>query len=143
MENILKGILIGAGIVLTCIVVSIGFRVSRASITVSSNHSNKLDRLSSDINESDLTMYDGLEVNGSDVVNLIKKLLGDYTSGEKAPVSVQVITSKSDSTYINGVAMENISNFTDNKYISPIAIFDCKVVRNKNKVIVTLKFTQK
>lgn len=143
MDNILKGILIGAGLFITCVVVGIGFMVARESIRVSAVNSEKLNKFSIELSESDLTMYDGLEVQGSDVINFIKENLGDYTSTETAPVTVNVITSKSNNTYINGASVENICDFTNDKYIKPIAKFDCKVIRNSNNAITTLRFTQK
>lgn len=142
MENILKAIVIGAGVLITCIVIGISFQIYRESKSISIASANNLNEFASELNESDLTRYDGLEVKGSDVLNFIKKQLGEYESFEVASVSINVITSKSSNTYVNGLFLSDIVNFTNDKYINPISKFSGKVIRNKNKVIVGLCFTQ-
>ena len=142
MDNILKGILLGTGVLLTCIIISIGFMVAKQSMKISSANSKELDEISSELSERDLVMYDGLEVKGSDVINCIKKQLGSYTNTETAPVSVNVITSNTNYTYVNGASIEAINNFANDKYINPLKKFIGKAVRDKNKVIICLRFTQ-
>lgn len=143
MDNILKLILIGAGVIITCAVVGVGFYVVRESKVISSTSTEKLNELSSELTESDLTMYNGLEVSGSDVVNFIKKQLGDYSDTDVAPIYVNVITSLSDNLYVNGSYIDDIKIFTHIKYINPIATFTGKNIKDKNNVIVGVKFTQK
>jgi hypothetical protein len=90
-----------------------------------------------------MMMYDGNEVNGSDIVNLIKKILGDYTNLETSPVYVYVKTSLAENTYTNNIYIPYIKNFTDTRYIKPTAVFTGGVVKNKNDVIIGIKFIQK
>lgn len=142
MDNILKGILLGTGILLTCIIISIGFMVAKESMKISSANAKELDKISSELSERDLVMYDGLEVKGSDVINCIKNKLGSYTAAETSPISINVITSNSNYTYVNGASIEEINNFTNDKYINPLKKFIGKAVRDRNKVIVCLRFTQ-
>jgi hypothetical protein len=77
------------------------------------------------------------------VVNFIKKYLGDYTAAEEAPLYVNVKTSASENTYTNETNIADIKNFTDTKYIKPTAVFEGKVIKNENKVIVGVSFVQK
>ena len=67
-------------------------------------------------------MYDDMEVYGSDVVNFIKKHLGDYTEVETAPIYVNVITSLSEIPIEITPAIHK-SEFTNNRYIKPTAKF--------------------
>lgn len=143
MDNSLKGFLLAAGAIITCMVLSLGFYFARESRAVSSTSANKLNNFSSELSESDLTMYDGTEVTGSDVVNFIKKQLGEYTATEIAPVYTYVKTVKSENTYNNGVAVAEIKNFTNTKYINPLGKFTGQIVRDANKVIIGIKFIQK
>lgn len=143
MDNVLKGIVIGAGVLITCIVIGVGFRVYRETKTISSTSAEKLERFSSELSENDLTMYDGLEVTGSDVVNFIKKHLSEYSSSEVAPIYVNIVTSTTLNDYVNGASIPDIVNFTTDKYISPISKYNGKIVRDKNNVIVGLIFTKK
>lgn len=98
--------------------------------------------------EYDITKYDGEEIRGSEVTNFIRKYLGDYDTSETAPFYVEVITKISGSTnintYNNKEYLDDIKNFSNMQhYIKPTAIFKGEVIRNTNKVILGVKFTQK
>lgn len=96
--------------------------------------------------EHDILMYDGEEIRGSEVVNFIKKHLGDYSETEIAPIYVEVKKTGSDDTikYTNSKHIKNIKNFSNEEhYIKPTAIFTGQVIRNENKVILGVRFTQK
>ncbi|NLM27724.1 MAG: hypothetical protein GX211_06045, partial [Clostridiaceae bacterium] len=78
MENSLKAIIIGAGVVITMIVVSIGFLLMRSGQSTAQNAINRLDQISSEMSESQYTMYDGMEIRGSEVVNVLRKYKDEY-----------------------------------------------------------------
>lgn len=106
------------------------------------------EKTASEYAEYDITKYDGEEIRGSEVTNFIKKHLGDYDASETAPIYVEVITKNSGSTnintYYNKTYIEKIKNFSElQHYIKPTAIFKGEVIRNANKVILGVKFTQK
>jgi len=98
--------------------------------------------------EYDIMMYDGEKIRGAEVVNFIKKYLGQYDETETAPIFVEVITSVAGKTevnqYYNNEFLLEIRNFSNEKrYIKPTAMFDVEVIRNENQVILGVKFTQK
>lgn len=100
-----------------------------------------------DYAEYKITMYDGEEIRGSEVVNLIKKELGDYSSSEEAPLYVEVVTKLSDTiyskTHTNNEYIDDIKNFSNLEYyIKPTALFTGKLIRTENRVIIGLLFTQ-
>lgn len=95
-----------------------------------------------DIIDSGIKKYDDTKVNGSEVINCIKKLLGDYPEGETAQIYIYVKTSKSENTYTDKSYFSNITDFTDSRYIKPTAVFMGKVIQNENKVILGLSFVQ-
>lgn len=154
MENSLKAILIGAGVVITMIVVSIGFVLMRSGQSTALTTIGKLDRLNTEMTESQYTMYDGMEVNGSEVVNVIRKFRNDY-------IGIQVITKKNSGTwYINNVTLtddgigkindsgrtgdiSDLINEKSNEYVNPNGVFLGKLIRDENGTIVALTFTQK
>lgn len=154
MENSLKAILIGAGVVITMIVVSIGFVLMRSGQSTALTTIGKLDRLNTEMTESQYTMYDGMEVNGSEVVNVIRKFRNDY-------IGIQVITKKNSGTwYINNVTptddgigkindsgrtgdISDLINEKSNEYVNPNGVFLGKLIRDENGTIVALTFTQK
>lgn len=99
-----------------------------------------------DIAEHEILKYDGEEISGAEVVNFIKKYLGDYTDTENAPIYVEV--KKTGSTtikrYTNKKYISDIKNFSNSEhYIKPTAKFIGEVVKNENKVILGIRFTQK
>ncbi len=100
------------------------------------------------IAEYKITMYDGEEIKGSEVVNFIKKNLGDYSSTETSPIYVEVVTNHSGTTYTrrhtNNTNVKEIKNFSNTQYyIKPTALFTGEVIRDQNKVILGIRFTQK
>lgn len=143
MDNALKGLIIAAGVAITCFIISIGFYFARESNSLAAESANKLNEFSNELSESDITMYDGLEVTGSDVVNFIKKELGKYGESEIAPFYVYVKTTIAESTYQNDLNFKNMQNFTDPLYIKPISKFTGEVVRDGNNVIIGIRFMQK
>lgn len=100
-----------------------------------------------DYAEYELSMYDGEVIRGSEVVNLIKKELGDYSYPDEAPIFIKVVTRSSEDTssftYVNNEYIDDIRSFScTERYIKPTALFTGKVMRNENRVIIGLEFTQ-
>jgi type II secretory pathway pseudopilin PulG len=109
---------------------------------------NEQEQTTSEIEEYSIMKYDNEEVRGSEVVNFIKKYLGDYSNTETAPIYVKVTTVTSgvtyNNTYTNGGYISDIKNFSSNQYyIKPTAWFTGKVIRTKNKAILGVTFTKK
>ncbi|MCX7920457.1 MAG: hypothetical protein N3B21_00320 [Clostridia bacterium] len=153
MDNSIKAIIIGASVVICLVIVSIGFLVLRQGQDTAKVAVNKIDQMNGDLKDSDKTMYDGLEVSGSEVVNALNKF-------KKENIGIQVKTSKdaSGTWYIYNVTLaSDIGNLaaaaplnltdalneTHNRYINPNGRFTGKVYRNENGVITAISFTQK
>ncbi len=133
--------LIAASVIITCIIVWIGFSLANTSREISKSASEQLRELNNDIKDSGIMKYDGVIVDGSEVINCIRKYLGDYDSTQTAPIYVTVTTTVTN-TYTNGQYLEKIRSFADPKYIKPTARLKGKVVKNTNKVIVGIVFNQ-
>ncbi|ANX01234.1 hypothetical protein CSTERLE_06455 [Thermoclostridium stercorarium subsp. leptospartum DSM 9219] len=154
MENSLKAIIIGAGVVITMAVVSIGIILMRSGQSTALATIGKLERINSELEESQYTIYDGMELSGSEVVNVIRRFKDEY-------IGVMVKTNKNPSGtwYINEVVISNntgeikkngtVSNISElmdeasDKYINRNGKFTGEVIRDKNGKIVALIFTQK
>lgn len=148
MENSLKGLILAAGTIITCVVISLGFFISREAKETASNGANQINKLNSEFVEGDKIIYDGAVVSGSEVVNVIKKLKNDQ-------VGIYVVTNKSSNYYgyefdiDSGNLRDKISSDyqeacinTNVKYINPYGEFNGKVIRDSNDVITGLVFTQ-
>lgn len=142
LSDSVRILIFAAAVIITCIMVALGFQAADTAKALSNNAISQMADLNNDINDSEIKMYDDMEVYGSDVVNFIKKHLGDYTETETAPIYVNVITSLSENTYRNNSCHTQIRDFTNNRYIKPTAKFVGHLIVNSNKVIVGITFTQ-
>ena len=151
MENALKAIIIGAGVVITMIVVSIGFLLMRSGQSTAQNAIGRLDQINAEMSESQYTMYDRIEIRGNEVVNVLNKFKDEY-------IGIQVETHKTSTWYIYNVTLNGDlgtinekSDFkisdtmdeTNQRYINPNGKFLGRVIRDENGTVVALTFTQK
>lgn len=148
MENSLKGLILAAGTVITCLVITLGFYLSKEAQSTANTGTSKIGKINTEFAENDKTMYDGTKVSGSEVVNAIRKLDGET-------VGIYVVT-KSSSLYYgynfdenSGKLKEESTNVYDvnidsssSSYINPYAMFEGTVIRNENDVITGIKFAQ-
>lgn len=125
------------GAVLT---ISLGIWIWGNGSATAKNVGNKQTQIGLDIANSTKTRYDGLIVNGADVVNAINDLKSD---GIKLSVVVKV---KDGSTVVDRT-ISDFSDFinlpSDELYINPYAKFLGKVIQNENGVITGLSFSQR
>lgn len=152
MENSLKAIIIGAGVVITMVVVSIGFILMRSGQSTAIATINKLDRINVELAESEYTMYDGMEVSGSEVVNAVRKF-----KDERIGIQVKTNKNRSGKWYINYVDITNkkiensgstgnisdLIDVADDEYVNPNGVFLGSIVRDENGTIIALIFEQK
>ena len=142
MENALKGLLMASGIIITCVIISIGFYTAREAKQTASQTAVYLSEFNRELSEEGLTRYDGMEVAGSDIINLIRRELGEYGQGESSYVAVTVITGNGEYTYRNTEYLEQIREYGSNRYIHPTAVFTGSVIRDGNDVITCVSFRQ-
>jgi hypothetical protein len=153
MENSLKAIIIGAGVVITMIVVSIGFLLMRSGQSTAQNAINRLDQISSEMSESEYTMYDGMEIRGSEVVNVLRKYkdeyIGIYVKTKKSTNGVWYVydvTLSGNEAKIGSPSTESISDTMDEtnvNYVNPNGVFIGSIARDENGRIAALMFEQK
>lgn len=138
-----KILIFAATVIITCILVALGFQVASVAREIGNNAILQMADINNDLQSSDIKRYDQAEVYGSDVVNCIKKYLGDYHLSDVAPIYIAVKTSLSEQTYTNGGFIKEIKNFTNTRYVKPTAVFIGSVEKNDNNVILGITFVQK
>lgn len=143
MSDSVKILIFAATVIITCILVSLGFRAADAAKDISNSAFIQMAELNDDIKDSDVKNYDDTFVYGSDVVNCIKKYLGDYSDGKPGPIYIYVKTLKSDNTYTDASKLADIKDFAHDRYIKPTAVFDSDILRNENKIIIGISFIQR
>lgn len=125
-----------AGVIITCIVVGLGFFISREAKNVSDKGTNQLSAMNSQYDNVEYMMYDGLRVTGREVVNVIK-------SHGSSDVGITVKTSKNNTTGIIYTGTNTIpSSKGDANYINQSASFLGEVTRNDNGEVDGIVFTQ-
>ncbi len=143
MSNVNKFLLLAFSLGLTCLLITYFGRVADAGFRTSNTALGKLNDFNNSLSESDIMLYDGKEVTGSDVVNYIKKSLGAYNKDQEASICIHVTSTISSNTYSNGEFIKDIQDFSSEKYIKPLANFTCLVLRNDNGIIHRIEFSQR
>ena len=148
MENSLKGLMLAAGIIITCIIISLGFYIAREASDTASSGTGQINELQAEFADTSKTMYENTEVSGSEVINVIRKFSDEM-------IGVKVQTKKNTSYYIyqfndTDGSLKNVSsldyksaqNATSANYINPTGRFLGAVVRDANGTITGLSFVQ-
>lgn len=142
MESALKGLTLAAGIILTCIVIGVGFLAAREARATAAVSTQQISEFKKELEEAQITKFDGVCVTGSDVINFIKRQLSQYDIEECAPVYIQVNRNRLQSIYKNKGCMKEIRQVSSAAYIHPLSKFEGAVVRDDNDVIVGIVFDE-
>jgi hypothetical protein len=148
MENSLKGLMLAAGIIITCIIISLGFYIAREASDTASSGTGQINELQAEFSDMSKTIYDNTEVSGSEVINVIRKFSDEM-------LGVRVETKKNTSYYIyqfndadgslkspSTLDYKTAQNVTNSNYINPTGRFLGSVVRDENGTITGLAFVQ-
>jgi hypothetical protein len=148
MENSLKGLILAAGTIITCVVITLGFYLSKEAQATATAGTSQIGKINSEFAESDKIIYDGTKVSGNEVINAIKKMQGQE-------VGVYVATMETNTYYgyefdLNNGDLEGITHNTyestlsaqSDDYINPYAMFAGSVIRNENNAITGICFIQ-
>lgn len=148
MDNSLKGLILAAGTIITCVVISLGFFIAREAKDTASNGANQINKLNAEFVESDKVIYDGATVSGSEVINVIKKFknekLGILVKTNKSKTYYGYSFDENDGDIIAQVNSKN-TDPTDSdsvNYVNPYVNFVGRIIRDKNEVITGIVFEQ-
>lgn len=148
MDNSLKGLILAAGTIITCVVISLGFFIAREAKDTASNGANQINKLNAEFVESDKVIYDGATVSGSEVINVIKKFknekLGILVKTNKSKTYYGYSFDENDGDIIGQVNSKNVDP-TDSdsvNYVNPYVNFIGRIIRDKNEVITGIVFEQ-
>lgn len=138
-----RALLMAAAVMLSVLLISIMISQYNSAREVVNSSSDVMSRKAEEIRNSDIMQYDGLTVTGEDVINFMKKNLG-----EDAEMYGQLtVTLKGVSGNILSYSdTESVSSLTDpenEKYIRPFSKWKCSVKKNKNGIITEVIFSKK
>lgn len=143
ISNIIKLLVIAAGITLTCILVAIGFYLGRSGKNYVNSGTSQYASMMSDYENLDITMYDGLEIPGKELSLFIEKFKDEtlkiivYTTGNLKAAEGSVKGKSYD--YEDRSAVIDKSSVD---YINPSATFTGKAITNENGIVHIIEFTQ-
>ncbi|MBE5940047.1 MAG: hypothetical protein E7266_06585 [Lachnospiraceae bacterium] len=146
MENSLKGLMLAAGTIITCIIVTLGFYIAGEAKNTATGSANQINKLNVEFMENDKVIYDGATVSGTEVVNVIKKM-----QSEKIGVYVENGTTNTYYGYNFNLTTGELGSKTANvytaaidegtgTYINPYGSFKGVVIRNSNNIITGIIF---
>ncbi|MGN0243121.1 MAG: hypothetical protein ACI4CT_03555 [Lachnospiraceae bacterium] len=136
MENSLKGLILAAGIVITCLVVGVGFYVSREAKTLAGEASGEISNMLEDTDDMRLQIYHNTVVSGKEVVAAIRKYTQEgYTIAVKTSAGTLVSYTESH-PYSIEQERKNVN------YINPSGNFTGSLVRDTSNVIRGVEFYQ-
>lgn len=153
MSHGLKLLLIAAGAIITCIVVVVGFQLTKSGKNDTNHATEEYTNVMSEYDDVQLTMYEDMEVSGADVVSFIKEnasvvvnsqikqiLISTKMSGTQlyASETYKTKTVEDVKTAVNA----SQKTVTATSYINPTGTFLCNIVRNSNGMITDINFTQ-
>jgi len=144
----LKGLTLGAGIVMTLVIISLAYYVTNVSAATVTTGTSKINNMSIQLQESDKTMYEGTDIQGSEVINIINKFKSES-------ISIKVVTKKSTTYYnrnltstdtelgsISTASIRDAQKIESDNYVNQNAMFSVEVLRDINNTIIGLKLTQ-
>ncbi len=146
MENSLKGLILAAGTIITCVIVTLGFYIAREAKQTATNSANQINEMNVEFMENDKIIYDGATVSGTEVVNVIKKMQNDkigicvINGGTTTYYGYNFNTSTGALGAVSAVKYNAALDETKDSYINPYGNFRGTVIRNSNNAITGIIF---
>ena len=134
MENALKGLMMAAGITITCMVIGLGFLVAREAKQTAAETSGQMAEFRNRLYESSYTAYDGAVVSGAELANFLRFQLNQRELGHKVPEYFDIID--------GGTIRLTKADDCDAVSLSPYSTYTGAVIRGHGGGIVGLTFTK-
>lgn len=157
MESSLKGVLLAVGTVIVCVMIGLGFYYSRESKNLSAKSSSNLSEQTSDSDDPNKLVFDGMTVTGLEIINQIDKYAVDESTIIRVihkSGSVDLYGSAGATYCINGNGPEycilGVTGLNydkgqgddQNTYLNPSDCFVGSIQRNGDGVITMITFAQ-
>ena len=153
MSHGLKLLMIAAGAIITCIVVVVGFQLTKSGKNDTNKASEQYTSVIGSFDDVKLTIHEDMEVSGADVVTFIKENAGAVAGGQIDSITVKTNMSGLSKSYNSSEYNEKKDKIKDDvdtiqsetqnvNYINPSGTFECTISRNSNGMIQTIRFEQ-
>ncbi len=134
-ENVQKSLVMGASIMVTIGVISIGLMIFGQGTGLVKESSKNLVDITQELANKKYIAYDDTVVSGSEVINAI----GLYTQKGQ---SIEVTTTMGNSVVYTSNNLYSNDNVTSGNYINVGGMFKSSITKNANGVITKISFSQ-
>lgn len=128
---------LGAATILSCLLISLGMQQFRQARQIANIASRRINEFALYLSQDELTAYNGIFLNGSDVVNFYRRFL--Y---ESADFSMVIVKGKEEYIIPAGGQTNLLTQPAQKTYCKPNAQYRCEVLRNVNEVILQVRFIE-
>lgn len=142
IEIAARGLLMGATVVITAALVTVGVLEMGRAKGLASAAGKHLLEITEEIKNSDVTRYDGMTVTGSEVVNFCRKHVGRTGANDEGRFDIIVSDGKRSISCYDGQTVKEMRDTGSASYIKPVWYYRCEVITNGNNVITEVKFTR-
>lgn len=149
LSEAVKVLIFASTVIVVCVLCALGFRTTKEGKSAATSATAQLNSMESEYSNVDLSVYDGNTILGSELLNLIKRVIG-----ERDYISIVVWTlagSRTDYNYVfddeaKRLTQEGTTEIEKSKaqsaYINRGAQFMGKAIRDENYNIICLYFEQ-
>ena len=133
MSNGLKGLTLAAGVIITCLVISIGFFIAKEAKGIAYQGVAQMSGYVEEMANSKMEFYNGLTISGTELERAIKSLYKE--------TGIMVEQKNGDKVFLNG-EIQNISTVVEGLALNPNGSFLGNIVYDNKGKIDHMTFTQ-
>ena len=135
-----KGLILAVTVIIAVILSALALYMANTSKSTINSGTTQYTQLTSEYSEINATMYDGLDVSGSKVIEVIKDMARD---GGTVSVLVRTKANTTGTTYQGTTTTYTAGDTpTANDHINETGTFRGEVVKNDNGMVTQIIFTQ-
>jgi hypothetical protein len=151
LSDAVKVLILVSAVIIACVLCAVGFKMVNEGKSAVNASTNNLSDMTSQYQDIDVAIYNGSNVQGSEVVSFINKTMSaeDYlaiivkTKANTAGLSYNysyVAASQTLASLSTSIAVTD--DMGNDNYINPSAMFSGKVYKDLNGIIIAVEFTQ-
>lgn len=134
-----KGLILAVTVIIAVILSALALYMANTSKSTINSGTTQYTQLTSEYSEINATMYDGLDVSGAKVIEVIKDMARD---GGTVQVTVKTKLNTAGATYQGDTTYTAGDTPNSNDHINETGTFRGEVVKNANGMVTQIIFTQ-
>lgn len=121
------------GLSLVVALILISMQVFQRAVKITTILEQNQEQQIAELEEYEIVKYDGLQIDGMTAISFIKRVTGIYG------IPVNVITAKGEFYVLEQSQYAALRDINSDRYINPLAKYQCEVIRDENEVIAEIK----